>query len=48
MLVKKEGDISVTLAFADLLKQLWRAGENKYVIPYKFKKYFGLRNTMFA
>jgi ubiquitin C-terminal hydrolase len=42
---KNEG--SITLALSDLFKQLWKKADYKYVSPYKFKKYFGMKNTMF-
>jgi ubiquitin C-terminal hydrolase len=37
----------ITFALSDLLKRLWRSGDEKCVSPFKFKKYFGDIHTMF-
>lgn len=37
----------ITFALSDLLKRLWRSDDEKIVSPFKFKKYFGDKHTMF-
>ena len=47
-MIKSDGrNGNITFALADVFKKLWAENDSKSVTPFKFKKYFSDKNTMF-